>query len=314
LPPADPARRPAAESDDTEQVVDAALLRSFPLPQVNGDAPKAVRGTALIVGGSAETPGGVLLAAHAAYRVGAGKVQIATVESVASALAVAMPEARVVALPETVDGAIDHTGIRKLAPLLDRADAVLIGTSTLDADATGALTEALVPCIGEAATVVLDAGALPGLRDEPQRVRPIAQRTTIIPNPSEMARLLSTSEDDVCKAPRAALDDAVDLLGTVVALRDSVTRTAARGRGYFVDDSGHPALGTAGSGDVLAGALVGLAARGADPLCATLWAVHLHGLAGEQLGRHGPGIGTLARELVDALPAALQAIAGRPTG
>jgi NAD(P)H-hydrate repair Nnr-like enzyme with NAD(P)H-hydrate dehydratase domain len=109
------------------------------------------------------------------------------------------------------------------------------------------------------------------------------------------------------------VDEAVARLGSVVALRDAVTRTASCGSDHFVDHTGHVALGTAGSGDVLAGVLAGLAARGADPLCATLWAVHIHGLAGEQLGRHGPGIGTLARELLDVLPATLRSVAGRPT-
>ena len=88
-----------------------------------------------------------------------------------------------------------------------------------------------------------------------------------------------------------------------------MTRTLNCGREHFIDRTGHRALGTAGSGDVLAGALTGLAVRGAEPLRATLWAVHVHGLAGEQLGRHGPGIGTLARELLDVLPGTLQSIA-----
>ena len=65
---------------------------------------------------------------------------------------------------------------------------------------------------------------------------------------------------------------------------------------------GHPALGTAGSGDVLAGLVAGLAARDTAPLDALLWAVHAHAAAGATLaGRHG-GVGLLARELLDVLP------------
>jgi NAD(P)H-hydrate repair Nnr-like enzyme with NAD(P)H-hydrate dehydratase domain len=67
-------------------------------------------------------------------------------------------------------------------------------------------------------------------------------------------------------------------------------------------------LGTAGSGDVLAGALTGLSARGADPLRAALWSVHCHGIAGEVAAGRGPGVGLLARELLAELPYALRSL------
>ena len=239
--------------------------------------------------------------------------QIATVGSVATALAVAVPEARVLALPETAEGTIARSAARPLTAALARADAVLIGTSTLDSEETGALLTAMIPLVSASSMVIIDAGAIPVLRDEPHLLRPIAERTTVIPNPSEMSVLLSTPEDEICNQPCAAVEEAVARLGSVVALRDAVTRTSNCGREHFIDRTGHRALGTAGSGDVLAGALTGLAARGAEPLRATLWAVHVHGLAGEQLGRHGPGIGTLARELLDVLPGTLQSIAAGRT-
>ena len=113
-----PADSPAGEP--TERLVDAALLRSMPLPALDGDATKRGRGTALIVGGSAETPGGALLAAVVALRMGAGKVQIATVGSVATALAVAVPEARVLALPETAEGTIARSAACPLTAALAR--------------------------------------------------------------------------------------------------------------------------------------------------------------------------------------------------
>jgi ADP-dependent NAD(P)H-hydrate dehydratase len=291
-----------------ERHVDAALLRSLPLERIDGPATKRERGTALVVGGSAETPGGALLAGIAALRMGAGKLQIATVASAAAPLAVAVPESRVVALAETSGGAIAPESIEVLAPVAAKADAVLVGTSTLDPDATGALLERLVPQLGNDTVLVLDAGAIAILRDRPEIIRARAARTTVIPNPVEMATLLAAHEDDVRREPAGVLHEAVTRLGCVVSLRDSTTRTTGPELPHYVDESGHHALGTSGSGDVLAGALLGLAARGADPLRATLWAVHVHGLAGERLGVHGPGIGTLARELLAELPIAVQSI------
>ena len=89
----------------------------------------------------------------------------------------------------------------------------------------------------------------------------------------------------------------------VVAVRGAITRITSPGRDddVYIERRGGIALATSGSGDVLAGLVTGLAARGADPLTATLWAVHLHATAGERLP-----IGTLARELIDEAAAPLR--------
>ena len=79
--------------------LDADLLKSFPLPPLAEDGDKEDRGRALVIGGSAEVPGAAILAGTAALRAGAGKLQIATEESVALAIGVAVPEARVIAGP-----------------------------------------------------------------------------------------------------------------------------------------------------------------------------------------------------------------------
>ncbi|MCU6497169.1 NAD(P)H-hydrate dehydratase [Rugamonas sp. A1-17] len=90
--------------------ISAAMLRDWPLPMPDGDADKEVRGHLLIVAGSREMPGAVLLAATAALRAGAGKLTIATAASAAVALGVALPEARVIGLRETPDGGLRIDG------------------------------------------------------------------------------------------------------------------------------------------------------------------------------------------------------------
>jgi hydroxyethylthiazole kinase-like uncharacterized protein yjeF len=279
------------------------------LPAHDGTDAKRLRGTVVVIGGSRETPGAVLLAGGAALRVGAGRLRLATVDSTAAALAVAIPEARVTGLSETEDGAISPATAPHLASIVATADALLVGTGALDDSATAALLEALVPEIGTETNVVLDAGALPALHDRPALVAPIADRTVLIPNPSEMARMLGWEEVDVREDAARALGEAVVRFGCVVALRDAVTWISAPGEPCYVDRSGHLALGTSGSGDVLAGALAGLAARGTDLLRATLWATHLHGVTGERLARKGPALGLLAHEVMDELPITMRALA-----
>jgi len=237
------------------------------LPRHAEDADKSDRGTALVIAGSAETPGAALLAGLAALRVGAGRLQIATDPAVTTAIAVAVPESRVVAVGDVED-------------LLERADAVLVGPG---ADEDHDLFDLV--CSKATGTIVVDAGALPSLgRRGSVRMPAIA-----VPNAREMARLGS----DV----RSVAKD----LGCVVACRDASTTIAHPDGRVWTEESGCLGLATSGSGDVAAGIVTGLAARGASPEAAAVWGARLHGRAGERLG----GIGFLARELLDVLPSLL---------
>ncbi len=139
----------------------AASLREhlLPLPQAGS---KDARGRALVVAGSASVPGAALLAAVAALRAGAGRLRIATVASAAAGMGLMVPEAMVVGLPETADGAVDvaqaATSLRTLA---DGCDAVLIGPGMLGEAPTAALA---VELLGADASFILDATALSELR------------------------------------------------------------------------------------------------------------------------------------------------------
>src|ERR687894_785931 len=87
--------------------VDDEFLRRWPLPQPNVDGDKEERGRVLIIAGSREMPGALILAANAALHAGAGKLMVATAASVARLVAAAIPEARVVELPETEAGGVE---------------------------------------------------------------------------------------------------------------------------------------------------------------------------------------------------------------
>jgi NAD(P)H-hydrate repair Nnr-like enzyme with NAD(P)H-hydrate dehydratase domain len=154
---------------------------------------------------------------------------------------------------------------------------------------------------GERTLVVLDAAAVTGLDVS----RPLGPRVVVVPNAAEAVRLLDASPDDDGAALATAL---ASRLSCTAAVRDADTFATAPECDLYVDRSGNAGLATSGSGDVLAGLLAGLAARGADPLQAVVWAAHVHGVAGDRLAaRIGP-VGYLARELLDEIPAVLTSL------
>jgi hydroxyethylthiazole kinase-like uncharacterized protein yjeF len=278
-----------------------ARLRELALPSLDDDADKEARGRVLIVGGSTQNPGGLLLAAESAIRAGAGKLQLATADSVATAVAVAVPEARVFAVAASGAEGIHPRAAADVAERADRADALLIGPGLVDEEAAARLARGVLKRITRPA-VVLDAGGLAALRDDPRALAHLEGRAVLTPHAGEMAQLLEMERDEVEADPRAAARRAAEVFGAVVALKGPETTLVAPDGRVFRYSGGRVGLATSGSGDVLGGIVVGLLARGADPLHAAAWGVYLHGEAGNVLARRYGSVGFLARELPGEVP------------
>lgn len=286
--------------------VDEALLRATPLPRHEEGDDKDARGAVLCVGGSAEVPGGVLLAAVAALRAGAGKLQIATVRSAAMGMALAVPEARVTPLDETEAGEIAAREGERLAKRLARCAACVLGPGMMDPEEAGKLAVATLEGAAEGgkARFVLDAAALSGVwhLSGALRAGPLAGRVAITPHAGEMAHLLGVDRGEVERDRLAAAREAARSLNVVVAMKGGGTFVVAPdGREWFCD-RGNVGLATSGSGDTLAGVVAGLLARGADVAEAVLWGVYLHAEAGDRLARRVGKVGFLARELLAEIP------------
>ena len=290
-------------------VLTPALLREHPLPEPTGG--KDARGGVLVLGGARATPGAVLLAGVAALRVGAGRLSLGVAASVAGPLAVAVPEAGVVGLPEGPTGSVTGPG-DELDGELQRADVVVVGPGLDEPDGTLALLRAVVAAVPGTTSLVLDAFALGVLRDAQDLHGALRGRTVLTPNTAEAGRLLGEDADtadegrDDADVPVAArLADAYDV---VVACAGVVAEP--RGRRWH-SSTGYSGLGTSGSGDVLAGAVGGLLARGASPAQAACFGVAAHGVAGDRLAAAVGPQGYLASELLAELPRVLVELRSR---
>jgi ADP-dependent NAD(P)H-hydrate dehydratase len=289
---------------DTVVEIDARLLRSWPLPRPDGSADKEERGATLVIAGSAEMPGAATLAATSALRAGAGKVAVATAASVAAGIALGLPEARVIALAESDGGGLAGDAMAKVEPLLAKVGAVLIGPGLLDAAATRAFTRRLLKRSTRAA-VVLDALAMDVVLD----LRRFENTPLLTPHAGEMAHLRGVAKDEVLADPERHAREAALRWDAVVALKGATTYIATPEGDCWRHVSSHAGLGTSGSGDVLAGIIVGLAARGAALAQAAVWGVALHARAGRALAERMGSIGYLARELPGEIPCLLERLA-----
>ena len=287
-------------------IVTPEVLRGWQLPEPAGD--KNTRGSILVIGGSSETLGAVLLAAEAAMRAGAGKLQVATVASVAPFAAAALPEALVRSLPETDGGAISPDAAEVVRDLAEAADAVLIGPGMADKEATQEFGARLLPHLK--GPLALDALGLVCVTADDACLHHLDGRVVLTPNPVELALALHLEKDDLDDEPAGAAADLATRARAVVGLGGVTSWVADPDGRLWRDDSGAAGLGVSGSGDVRAGITGGLLARGAEPAQAAVWAAFVHGRCGERLSSSVGRLGFLARELPPEIPRALAEITG----
>lgn len=291
----------------TEPVaLDDAWLAANLLPSVADGSDKNSRGRVLLVGGARFVPGALALTGEAVLRAGAGKLQMATVEAVASALGVLVPEAAMIGLPMREDGEIGQDSVAVLGDLVPQCDLLLIGPGMSATAETGKLVQGLLDLSPPAA--LLDAAALT-CADLSDLAKAAAHRPLVLtPHHGEMARLAGCDPQAVADDPAAMVRDIVRQTGAFIALKGPQTWIGGPGSAILHFTGGCAGLGIGGSGDVLAGIIGGLIARGAPPLVATAWGVAIHGAAGQQAAREIGPVGFLARELLPRIPRLLETL------
>ncbi|MGN9778288.1 NAD(P)H-hydrate dehydratase [Micromonospora sp. H33] len=282
------------------RVITPALLRDWALPVPSGG--KESRGTVLVVGGSRFTPGAVLLAGVAALRAGAGVLQLAAAESTATALSIQVPEALVIGLPETADGAVAGRCGDRLSELVAEADVVAVGPGLKDVDEAGDLLRVVLDAARRETPLVLDAYALGALSHAPDLLVGAGRPVVLTPNRTEARHLLGRDPGDDLDA------EATELAGRYDAVVSLYGHIAAPDGRTWREESGDAGLGTSGSGDVLAGLLAGLLSRGAEPAQAACWGAFAHAVSGQRLVPQYGRIGFLARELLDEIPHTLATV------
>lgn len=302
-------------------VVDDALLCDWRLPMPSPEVDKGERGRVLVIAGSREMPGAAILAGTAALRAGAGKLTIATGASVAQLVALAIPESRVIELPETAGGGIAPAAADAIATLMPRFDAVLIGPGMQDEQATCAFIMTLLPRLAEV-RLVLDACAMNVVRRQLQAVdacnhtqqkyvSSFRSPVLLTPHAGEMAYLAAIDKKQVLSDPCDAARRAARRWNALVALKGASTYIAAPDGQAWRHDGGGIGLAAPGSGDTLSGIIAGLAARGAPLEQACAWGVALHARAGDRLAQRFGPLGYRASEIAAEVPALMHAIGSR---
>ncbi|MCY3557268.1 MAG: NAD(P)H-hydrate dehydratase [Chloroflexi bacterium] len=303
---------PGLDDDLQTEVLERRAARAL-LPVRAPDAHKGTFGRVLVIAGSTRYPGAALLAARGAYRAGAGLVTIAAPESIALHLIAALPEATLLPLPEHDAGVISgHAAWEVVRDELPGVDAVVLGCGFGQHDHSGVFVRRFLISEEVAAVrgVVVDADGLNLLAADVSGLADAVAPVVLTPHPGEMGRLTGLSTDDVQGRRLTLSRDSAAEWGCHVVLKGANTIVAAPDRRARVSEVAQPALATAGTGDVLSGAIGALIAQGVSPFDAATLGVYLHGDAGNRAARQHGSIGVTAGDVADQLAMAARSLAG----
>lgn len=286
------------------------------LPARPARAHKGTFGRLLIVAGSLEYAGAALLTGLGAIRAGVGLACLAAPEAVATRLIGLVPELTSMLLVEEAPGLTAPAGWRRLTTEAAGYQAFVIGPGLGRQPATLRRARNF---IGELRLpAVVDADGLTALAEVQRWWQPLRAPLVLTPHAGEFARLLrlpdgqSIADDDAQRAEAAR--DAAARWGQVVVLKGAHTVIASPAGDLVRSDIATPALATAGSGDVLAGAIGAFLAAGLEPFDAAGCGVAVHGAAGllaeDRIGQAG----VVARDIANLLPTAIQQLRGGTRG
>ena len=271
-------------------------------PRRGRESSKFTSGEVLLVGGSRGMTGAVCMAALAAIRAGAGYATVAAPDSLEAILEVKLTEVMTVGL-ESRDGGLGAAAASAVLERSERAACVVLGPGLGRAEHSAKLARELAPRIG--APLLIDADGLNALGTE---IGLLARRdapTILTPHAGELGRLLGLPSDAIGARRLASARRAAAEAGAVVVLKGSDT-LVVEGERVAVNALESPALATAGTGDVLAGTIAALVARGARPFEGACAAVLAHARAGVGAAEKVGTDSVIASDVIEALPGGLR--------
>ncbi len=274
------------------------------IPPRPKDSHKGIYGTACVIAGSSGMTGAAILTCKAALRCGLGLLKLYIPESLRHLITTSIPETVIVPIEEMRKGVISLSQIDSIIGSVAESSVVAIGPGC---GVSGEMNEMLRRLITELEVpLIIDADGLNALAKNVELLNDKKSQILITPHAGEMARLLSTTIDEVMLNP---IDTAISFAkkyGVIVVLKNSRTVIANPSGEVYVNVNGNTGMATGGTGDVLTGIITGFVAQGLSLYHAAILGVYIHGSAGDVMSESKGEFGLVATDLVEGMPSAFR--------
>ena len=253
-------------------------------------------GHVLVIAGSKNMPGAGVLCCNAAMRSGAGLVTYAVKEEYFNnACALSKPETMFFVYGDSSE-ILEFIENRKVS-------SVVIGPGLLPSRTLRKFIEKIISKIE--IPVILDASGIAVFNKKYVKLQKAKAKLILTPHIGEFSKLLDKNVEEIEKNKNMAVDRFIEEFSLICVLKGRNT-IVSNGKNIYVNDSGTPAMATAGSGDVLSGIIAAFAGIDDDLFEAAKFAVYVHGLSGEASEEKKGRAGVIASDLVDNIPVAMR--------
>ncbi|MBN1269203.1 MAG: NAD(P)H-hydrate dehydratase [Kiritimatiellae bacterium] len=266
-------------------------------------------GRALLIGGARGYAGAISMAARSAVRSGAGLVSAVVPEGIVPIVAGASLETMVSGAQETDQGCLAAGMWSAWRGRVQDYDAMLVGPGMSRDPEIFMLVRSILRDVK--VPLVVDADAISVFAKQAQWFGKAEGRLVLTPHAGELARLLGKDVAEIQADRRKAALAAVEATGATIILKGAGTVVAAKDKPVCINLTGNPGMATGGSGDVLAGLLVGLLAQGLEPFDAARAAVYLHGRAGDLAALRRSQAGLTACDIIEEISYAFRDVSLR---
>ena len=283
---------------------DVEICPPVSLPRRDPAGHKGEFGQALFVAGAASYYGAPLLASLSFLKAGGGYARLATPRSMAPFMAAQGSEIVLLPQAETGAGSIAGRNLGDLLELAARMDVVVLGPGLSLEEETQQLARDLAAEIDR--PLLLDGDGITALCDELQILRDRQAETILTPHLGEMSRITGISVAEISAGRVEVLQRTAADLGATIVLKGPHSLVGLPDGRVSINLTGNSGMATAGSGDVLAGAIAAMFGLGLGPHEAARKGVFLHGLSGDLAARARGEDGITAQDIMDFLPLALK--------
>ena len=277
------------------------------LPKRHKSSHKGTYGHVLNIAGSGFYSGAAYFSSIAPLKVGAGRVTLASVKSVITAVSAMAPEVILLPLEESKFSSISPENLPVLKDKISDYDVISIGCGLSFDEEVLEFFQNFLSFFNELKTpLVIDADGLNLLAKKEGLKLP--QYTVLTPHPKELSRLMGVDVQVILDDTKSWALKCAQKYNSVVVLKTSETIVASQCGDIYQNKTGNSALAKGGSGDLLTGMLAGFLAQGVSVFDASCLAVYLHGLTGELASVDLTEYCVLASDLLDYIPSAIKSI------
>ncbi|MCD4742325.1 MAG: NAD(P)H-hydrate dehydratase [Desulfobacteraceae bacterium] len=257
-------------------------------------------GHLLILAGSPGKTGAAALATNAAMRCGTGLVTLGIPQSLNATVEPQVTEAMTCPLPDEGQGILIESAFKTIIETAKDKNAIAIGPGIGTDKSTKKLIEKLIKTLD--IPIIMDADCLNLIAENPQILKKAKSDITLTPHPGEMARLASTTTEEIQSNRLESARNFADEFSITIVLKGANTIISLSDKKAFLCPVGNPGMASGGMGDVLTGMIAGFKAQGFSSEHASITGAYIHGLCGDMLAESMGTFGFLASDMIKTIP------------